>query len=530
MISSKHLVTFCCLLLVGSGAGWAASADTDGGSSTATTSSDTAATTTTTSHKHHRKHHGDTATDATSSTGAATSTTTPKANSGTAAESVAKTPATPNSKKENGNNTTAPAAVTAPATASTTSTTHRSKKKHGASTAANTPTPPPANPPATAAGKTSTSTPAASPATPSTGIGAPPNGQAVATTQTAGTPAKNGRHRHHGKSTTVATQPAAPEIPAKTATAPIVMTPATTPLAPQTSVTLPVTAPLSGVKLPATSGVPTVLTGLPVARPGTGTTATLPIGMVRTTPPVSHFPFIDYPSRRHSQTYPWKTSIVTTVFWIGEDASAVSSATNHSSAWDINWEHNNGGTDSQYDLNGYAPSQHAALLNPFYVALPFNDLAYPDEAARWLPSNWNRPSRRDGKPVSACQGRWVEIKNRAGRVCFAQWEDVGPLVTDNVEYVFGPERPSARAGLDVSPAVAKYLGIDSTAYTSWRFVDDEDVQPGMWLRYDEQALLFRALEEQMHGSRTRALQDMEEPVPDDSDNNANQKKAGAARG
>jgi hypothetical protein len=527
MISSKHLVTFCCLFLVSCGAGRAASTDADGGSSTAaTSSSDTGTTSTTTTHKHHRKHHAGTASDSTSSTGAVTSTTAPKATTGTATESVAKTPATPNSKKANGNNVPVAATATAPAAPSTTAT-HGSKKKHGASTAANPPASPPANPSA-ASNKTTASTPASKVTASSTTASA--DGQTAVATQAAGTPAKNGRHRHHGKSTTAAPQPSAPGTPAPPATSPIVLAPATTPLAPSNFVTLPVTAPLSGVKLPATSAVPTVLTGLPVARPGTGTTATLPLGLVRTAPPVTQFPFIDYPSHRRSQTYPWKTSIVTTVFWIGEDASAVSSMTNHSSAWEINWENNNGGPDSQYDLNGYAPAQHAALLNPFYVALPFNDLAYPEEAARWLPSNWNRPSRRDGKPASACQGRWVEIKNRAGRVCFAQWEDVGPLVTDNVEYVFGPERPVARAGLDVSPAVAKYLGIDSTAYTSWRFVDDVDVQPGMWLRYDEQALLFRALEEQMHGSHTRPLQDLDEPVPDDSDNTANQKKAGAARG
>jgi hypothetical protein len=309
------------------------------------------------------------------------------------------------------------------------------------------------------------------------------------------------------------------------------MAPATAPLAPQTSVTLPVTAPLPGAKVPATSAVPTVLTGLPVARPGAGTTATLPIGMVRTTPaPATKFPFVDYPLHRHTQTYPWKSSIVTTVFWIGEGATPISAATKVQSAWDMNWVHNNGGADDQYDMSGYASREHASTLNPFYVALPFNDLAYPDKTSRWLPANWSKPPRRDGKPVSACQGRWVEIKSRGGRICFAQWEDVGPIVTDDAEYVFGPERPNASRGLDVSPAVAKYLGFDSTAITSWRFVDDEDVQPGMWLRYDEQALLFRALKEQMRGGGHRPLQDLSEPVQDDSEDGANQKRAGAARG
>ena len=45
------------------------------------------------------------------------------------------------------------------------------------------------------------------------------------------------------------------------------------------------------------------------------------------------------------------------------------------------------------------------------------------------------------------------------------------------------------------PAVAKYLGVDGTALLSWRFANNEDVLPGMWLRYDEQAVLFRAMHE-----------------------------------
>jgi len=510
MISSKHLVTLICLLLLAaSGKGWAASSSTDGASTSTTDSSttDAGASSTTGSHKHHHKHHAGTTT-------AATTNAAPSAPSATTTESSAETPTAPSSKKGNGKSTPAPTAAAAPATASATTPAHGSKKKHGVSTAANATTPATANAP----DATSASTPVPGS---TTSAATTANGQPGAIALAPGTTAKTGRHRHHGKTAAVATTPP-----------PIVMPPASVPLAPQTTVTLPVSAPLSGVKLPATSSVPTVMTGLPVARPGTGTTATLPIGLVHNPTPsvLTNFPFTDYTLRRRTQTYPWKTSIVTTVFWIGEDASAVSSTTNHSSAWDIYWEHNNGGADDQYDLNGYASAQHASMLNPFYVALPFNDLAYPEEAERWLPANWPRPPRRDGKPVSACQHRWVEIKNRAGRVCFAQWEDVGPLVTDNAEYVFGPERPSARAGLDVSPAVAKYLGIDSTAYTSWRFVDDEDVQPGMWLRYDEQALLFRALKEQMHGSSTPRIQDLSEPVPDDSDNDSNQKKAGAARG
>jgi hypothetical protein len=189
--------------------------------------------------------------------------------------------------------------------------------------------------------------------------------------------------------------------------------------------------------------------------------------------------------------YPWKTDIITGVFWIGEVSPA--------SGWDQNWMRENGGSDDPADEQGYASSTHASQLNPFYVALPFNDLADPEKARRWVPPNWFKPSQ-DGKSVSACHDRWVEIKSTTGRTCFALWEDVGPGGADDAEYVFGTGRPENvnHIGLSVSPAVAKYLGIrpSGTAITSWRFVDNPDVLPGMWLKYDEQAIIFRALKAQ----------------------------------
>jgi hypothetical protein len=209
------------------------------------------------------------------------------------------------------------------------------------------------------------------------------------------------------------------------------------------------------------------------------------------------FTFADFTKKAHTHTnYPWKTNIVTTLFWIGEGRSNISSTDNIKSAWDEHWRSSNGGSDNPDSRNGYAPGDHAATANTFYVALPFNDLAFPDKARKWLPAGWQQSSK-DGKLVSACKDRWVEIKNEQGRVCFAQWEDVGPLHNDHAEYVFGDERPGpgASAGLNVSPAVAQYLSIggNTQAMTSWRFVDDENVMPGQWLRYDEQALLYRAM-------------------------------------
>ncbi len=193
-------------------------------------------------------------------------------------------------------------------------------------------------------------------------------------------------------------------------------------------------------------------------------------------------------------SFPWKKGVVTTVFWIGEGAIGDGSTTQVSSAWDQNWRDNNGGVDTPGSRDGYGPAGHAFQVNPFYVALPFNDLAWPDLAKEWVPTNWKRPSK-NSRRVSGCRGRWVQIKNAAGKSCFAQWDDVGPGRTDAVEYVFGDDDAGSRPGLDISPAVAQYLGIDGRAITSWRFVDEEDVKPGEWLKYNEMALLYRAINE-----------------------------------
>ncbi len=190
---------------------------------------------------------------------------------------------------------------------------------------------------------------------------------------------------------------------------------------------------------------------------------------------------------RSIRYYPWKKNISTTVFWIAPKSFSPS-------AWDPHWVHDNGGDDDPDQMtrrSGYSYMTHASELNRFYVALPFNDLAHPYKAARWMPSTWTKRTR-GGKPVSVCEGRWIELKNANGRICFAQWEDVGPLTDDDPEYVFGSQKPHGKNGLAVSPSVAKYLGFNTSALLSWRFVDDGGVQPGMWLRYDEQALLFTA--------------------------------------
>jgi hypothetical protein len=198
-------------------------------------------------------------------------------------------------------------------------------------------------------------------------------------------------------------------------------------------------------------------------------------------------PLLTGSSSRPTVTYPWKLGISATMFYIGEGPSA----------WNLP-ETNN---DPSTYRSGYASGSHASLLNPFYIALPFNDLVYPDKAQQYVPAAWHREPK-DGKPVSACQHRWVEIKmeDGTGHVCYAQWEDVGPSRDDHAEYVFGPERPDTgnRAGIDVSPAVASYLGfadMKGPIRVRWRFVEPEDVPPGVWLKLEEQSILYKAMHE-----------------------------------
>ena len=129
--------------------------------------------------------------------------------------------------------------------------------------------------------------------------------------------------------------------------------------------------------------------------------------------------------------------------------------TTMASAWDEQLASRaTGGSDNPNDRNGYSPADHAPTVNPFYIALPFNDLAFPDKARRRLPAGLaSAATRTASKPVSACKDRWVEIKTEdgTGHICYAQWEDVGPLRYDHAEYVFGDERPDTytRAGLVV---------------------------------------------------------------------------------
>ncbi len=197
------------------------------------------------------------------------------------------------------------------------------------------------------------------------------------------------------------------------------------------------------------------------------------------------------PTTRRPGAYPWHFDITATYFYIGERATQNNPTPNTASSWDSAWDDNYGGFDDPNPAHRcphtYAPLAFKPQLNPFYVALPYNDIQKggpKPEAEKVIP--WYRRDK-EGKYESVCRGTWVQIYYN-GRYCFAQWEDCGPFVTDDWQYVFGNARPkntaNKNAGIDISPAVRDYLGIKGgVATVHWRFVDFSLVPGGPWARY-----------------------------------------------
>ena len=191
-----------------------------------------------------------------------------------------------------------------------------------------------------------------------------------------------------------------------------------------------------------------------------------------------------------ARRYPWKKSIVTTVFWIGEQPSGNNPVPNRTSAWDKQWTRNYGGFDDPNPAHrsNYIPVKFTPRQNPFYCALPYNDKARTGhrlEAPRVVP--WFKEAYQ-GPAISTCKDRWIAI-HKGNRTAYAQWEDAGPFRTDHWQYVFGNERPRLNlnkgAGLDVSPAVRDYLTLKQTDVTDWRFVAFNEVPRGPWSTHGE---------------------------------------------
>ena len=200
--------------------------------------------------------------------------------------------------------------------------------------------------------------------------------------------------------------------------------------------------------------------------------------------------FVPTSSRPTTQRFPWKINIVTTVFWVGEQAGGNNPVPNYRSSWDLNWTTNYGGFDTPdpSSRRNYIPVAFIPHQNPFYCALPYNDVThgqFKPEAPLVIP--WFKQAYT-GPGQSVCKDRWIAIR-KDNRTCYAQWEDCGPFRTDHFQYVFQNERPKPNlnqgAGLDVSPAVRDYLGLRPTDLTDWQFVEVRDVPPGPWRSYGE---------------------------------------------
>ena len=200
--------------------------------------------------------------------------------------------------------------------------------------------------------------------------------------------------------------------------------------------------------------------------------------------------FVPTSSRPTTQRFQWKMNIVTTVFWVGEQSGGNNPVPNYRSSWDFNWTTNYGGFDTPDPSarRNYIPVAFIPHQNPFYCALPYNDVThgqFKPEAPLVIP--WFKQVYT-GPGQSVCKDHWIAIR-KGNRTCYAQWEDCGPFRTDHFQYVFQNERPKPNlnhgAGLDVSPAVRDYLGLAPTDVTDWQFVEVRDVPAGPWRNYGE---------------------------------------------
>lgn len=165
--------------------------------------------------------------------------------------------------------------------------------------------------------------------------------------------------------------------------------------------------------------------------------------------------------------------VTATVFWVGE-------AGNESSSWDEHWQAHFGGIDNPVQRNGFHPAGFTPLENPFYIALPLNEL--PRNCA--IDADQLPPYAEAGTGgVAFFKNRWVRIA-LGEKVCYAQWEDVGPFEVCDVPYVLGDAPPvnlhNKGAGIDLSPAVRDCLGLQSGDKVNWQFVNEREVPPGPW--------------------------------------------------
>src|SRR4030088_3011257 len=81
--------------------------------------------------------------------------------------------------------------------------------------------------------------------------------------------------------------------------------------------------------------------------------------------------FVPTTSRSSMTRFPWKTNIVTTVFWVGEAAGGNNPVPNVKSSWDANWTSNYGGVDSPAagSRTGFFPGVFVRRAKPISCSL-----------------------------------------------------------------------------------------------------------------------------------------------------------------
>ncbi len=186
-----------------------------------------------------------------------------------------------------------------------------------------------------------------------------------------------------------------------------------------------------------------------------------------------------------SFVYPIHHNITTTVFWVGEPADKDNQfIDNLSSVWIKDWVTTFGGVDDPNSRNNYFPAKFVPHENPFYFALPYDDIANGTRMPDAYRVYWSH-DKIWGTSESMVKNKWIKI-TKGDKTAYAQWEDAGPFVYDDVNYVFGSARPqnheNNNAGLDVSPAVSNFIDLykDNNNVVSWQFVDSNDVPDGPW--------------------------------------------------
>lgn len=193
----------------------------------------------------------------------------------------------------------------------------------------------------------------------------------------------------------------------------------------------------------------------------------------------------------------WREKITATIFWVGEEACKANPVHNKSSSWDVEWMKNFGGVDKPYNRHGFEPKNFEPKMNPFYVALPYNDIAPKTHKHKAGVPNmiWWYGKEFKSKYLSVCKGKWIAIKYN-GKICYAQWEDCGPFLTNDAEYVFNGKRPkttkNGNAGIDLSPAIRDYLKLKSGEKVCWKFVEEAEIEPGPWSKWSKSRAFITA--------------------------------------